>query len=166
MPPWAWKRARILRRRNCPARCRNGISSSRKSWACSLPCRNSGARILQASDLKLALILTFSPWEKEEPSDAADFSTECPTIAIAGIRTAAEYSPSPGGEGRGEDEPCHGSRPCRKDFSALMLNQPCAPPAQPAAANYSPVCQDRNRPSQSSRGACRHRRNPRAHPRV
>jgi hypothetical protein len=32
--------------------------------------------------LWLALILTFSPWEKEEPSDTSGFPEECPAIGV------------------------------------------------------------------------------------
>jgi hypothetical protein len=39
----------------------------------------------------LALILTFSPWEKERPSGAAGLADECPANPVAGSsREAAE----------------------------------------------------------------------------
>jgi hypothetical protein len=43
----------------------------------------------------LALILAFSPWEKEEPSETSGFAEDYPAIAVASIRGAAEEAPSP-----------------------------------------------------------------------
>jgi hypothetical protein len=52
---------------------------------------------------RLALILTFSRWEKEQPSHASGFADECPANpAMCIIKKTADVSP--GGKGRGEDE--------------------------------------------------------------
>jgi len=51
-----------------------------------------------------ALNLTFSPGEKEQHSHISDFADDRPANPVARIfRKPADDSPSPGGEGRGED---------------------------------------------------------------
>jgi hypothetical protein len=43
----------------------------------------------------LALILTFSPWEKEQPSDAAGFAEGCPAHPVAGVLERQEKAQHP-----------------------------------------------------------------------
>src|SRR5208282_5174889 len=53
-----------------------------------------------------ALILTFSPREKEQQAHGSGFANEHPANPVACFCGAtADDSPSPGGEGRGEVEP-------------------------------------------------------------
>ena len=54
----------------------------------------------------LALMLAFSPWEKEGLAVVSGLADECLASSVAGIfKRVADVSPSPGGEGRGEVEP-------------------------------------------------------------
>jgi hypothetical protein len=56
--------------------------------------------------LRLALILTFSPWEKELHLLGSGFADTCSANSVVqNYKVTADHSPSPGGEGRGEDEP-------------------------------------------------------------
>jgi hypothetical protein len=53
----------------------------------------------------LALILTFSPGEKEQRSHLSGFADDRPTNPVAGFRVTRQVIlPLPGGEGRGEGE--------------------------------------------------------------
>jgi hypothetical protein len=53
----------------------------------------------------LALILAFSPWEKVWPSRVFGLADQCSANPVASLsKKAANDSPSPGGEGWGEDE--------------------------------------------------------------
>jgi hypothetical protein len=54
---------------------------------------------------RFALILTFSPREKEQASRASGFADDYPANPVARFSSGtADDSPSPGGEGRGEVE--------------------------------------------------------------
>jgi hypothetical protein len=50
----------------------------------------------------LALILTFSPGEKEQQAALSDYSSGPANPAASFHERATNVSPSPGGEGRGE----------------------------------------------------------------
>ena len=53
----------------------------------------------------LALILTFSPEEKEQRSHLSGFADDRPANPVAGFRVRRQVIlPLPGGEGRGEGE--------------------------------------------------------------
>src|SRR5580658_2405539 len=62
-----------------------------------------GAGVGQNSS-QLALILTFSPWEKEQSSTTLVLRRRVRPIQRLVFRRTAGHSPSPGGEGRGEVE--------------------------------------------------------------
>jgi hypothetical protein len=52
-----------------------------------------------------ALTLTLSPGEREQPSRPSRFMGDFPANSgVRFFRKTADYSPSPGGEGWGEDE--------------------------------------------------------------
>src|SRR5208283_3174669 len=80
----------------------------------SRPCRKTKEPILcwtcfpgvRQNSSGTALILTFSPREKEQQAHGSGFANEHPANPVACFCGAtADDSPSPGGEGRGEVEP-------------------------------------------------------------
>ncbi len=91
------------------------------------------------NDVLPALNLTFSPGEKEQQPHVSGFADERPANPVARIfRKAASGSPSPGGEGRGEDGRLN------KFLSRLTRLARFQLAAQPRAGAAGMICSGQN----------------------